>query len=535
MGNPAVAGIDHPDNVRFRQKHIAKFIGVGKTIAGGYMKIARRHGYVAANQALLSANKRLKRGDLNLSWDDDQITPWCEAKAKQCSKYVYNYDERLAERRIRELLAVYDMDFPEQNIDLFGIESAFQRCQDERWWRRQVRRIQAREVDELARAWRLVHEKGQVYCSDDTLERRREQKTRNRKLLKQMQATNDIGQEYTLDELSDLGVSNPDNKRAELMVRMRGFEELAQATGRVGEFYTITCPSKYHAIYKKSGIPNAKWNGSTVREAHSYLVHLWGLIRADLHRNGITVFGFRVVEPHHDGCPHWHLLLFVEPEQRFTCRRIVKGYSEREDKAEIKKDGDRFKAIGIDPAKGTAAGYIAKYVSKNIDGYRLADDGLGKCAKSSAERIEAWAACHGIRQFQQIGGASVTVWRELRRLRDRECEGVMEKCRKAADGADWCAFNMLMGSGRNQALQIIRANQIDTETGELMRRTNRLANQYGEPVTGRIIGLIGHGCSVITRFWEWTIKHISKVLPDCRGVPKPGFNLYEPGFGISSA
>lgn len=84
----------------------------------------------------------------------------------------------------------------------------------------------------------------------------------------------------------------------------------------------IIFSSKYHNSYAKSGDRNPKWNGATPYEAQQYLNAVWRKTRAELARQAIRQYGFRIAEPQHDSTPHWHLLVFIEPKHKDTLISI---------------------------------------------------------------------------------------------------------------------------------------------------------------------------------------------------------------------
>nr|WP_165979494.1 replication endonuclease [Paraburkholderia guartelaensis] len=232
----------------------------------------------------------------------------------------------------------------------------------------------------------------------------------------------DTDQEFTLAELSAKGPANKAVRRAELMTRIAGFERIAIASGHAGLFLTITCPSKMHAFKlvgpegREKAIRNTRYDGTKPDDAQAYLRGVWACIRAALARRGIKLYGFRIAEPQHDGTPHWHLLVFYPPQHDATVESTVRRYALAMDGDELGAQKKRCDFKRMDAALGTAAAYIAKYVAKNIDGYKLDKDLIGNDALETSARVEAWASRWRIRQFQQIGGPPVTIWRELRRV-----------------------------------------------------------------------------------------------------------------------
>lgn len=94
----------------------------------------------------------------------------------------------------------------------------------------------------------------------------------------------------------------------------------------------------------------------------------------------------------------------MRKKHRRAITELLRRFAIREDRAELGNNtGARFKSKLIDPRKGTPASYIAKYVSKNIDGRGLGDTvskETGKSLRDSAEHVTAWASLHRVQQFR---------------------------------------------------------------------------------------------------------------------------------------
>ena len=139
-----------------------------------------------------------------------------------------------------------------------------------------------------------------------------------------------------------------------------------------------------------------------------------------MHKAGLRWYGVRVAEPHHDGTVHWHLLCFMRKKDRRSVTALLRKFAIREDREELGNNtGPRFKSELINPRKGTPTSYIAKYISKNIDGRGLANEiskETGKSLRDNAEHVSAWASLHRVQQFRFFGIPGRQAYRELRLL-----------------------------------------------------------------------------------------------------------------------
>ncbi|MGY3901275.1 replication endonuclease [Aeromonas lusitana] len=415
---------------------------------------------------------------------------------------------------------------------------------DPKWWARRMRKIWDQYNEHCAILLGKVRKGVSAYVSSQGLQAFIERQRMAAAWLKDMEAYN--AQDDIIVSLEDAvkaSIANPENRRHELVVRARGFSDVADELGYVGLFFTWTAPSRFHPWKTirapQAGGPdstreNPKHDGSSPRDSQHYTSELWKRCRSALDRNltrrgeflvadPIDYFGFRVVEPHHDGTPHWHLLIWVKPEHQHRLIGILQRYALSHDKGDLerKRHPDskqpysditpRFDWKVMDKEKGGAVGYIVKYIAKNIDGYRVGDEGdleAETAATEGARRVRAWASLWGLRQFQPLKGPPVGIWRELRRLPGRlqEAKGIpvaplaspiMEECRRYADAVDWKNFTQAMGGP---------CCRRDERPLSIYRTAFTDANQYGEPQT-KLVGVrAADGLIQQTRVGEWVLR-----------------------------
>ncbi|WP_449568614.1 replication endonuclease [Lelliottia nimipressuralis] len=301
-------------------------------------------------------------------------------------------------------------------------------CAD--WWYRKLWQMRCEWREEQLRAVCLVNKKASPYVSYEAVIHKREQRRKSLEFFQSHELVNADGDTLDMEDVVNASSSNPAHRRNEMMACVKGLELIAEMRGDCAVFYTITCPSRFHATLN-NGRPNPKWTSETVRQSSDYLVDTFAAFRKALHKAGLRWYGVRVAEPHHDGTVHWHLLCFMRKKDRRTLTALLRKFAIREDRAELGNNtGPRFKSELINPRKGTPTSYIAKYISKNIDGRGLAKEiskETGKSLRDSAEHVSAWASLHRVQQFRFFGIPGRQAYRELRLLAGQAARAQSDK------------------------------------------------------------------------------------------------------------
>lgn len=141
--------------------------------------------------------------------------------------------------------------------------------------------------------------------------------------------------------------------------------------------------------------------------------------------------GLRVVEPHADGCPHWHLLIFAMPKNIAIIENEFRHSKNKEWQSEA---GCKF-VVGNGKAK--ASSYIFKYVLKTLSSVEKLEGELAS--------VDSWRSTWAIRSFQFFGMPPIGLWRKLRMVKVRPMDENLAAIWDAAVGGDGEKFIELSG------------------------------------------------------------------------------------------
>jgi hypothetical protein len=403
--------------------------------------------------------------------------------------------ETKVRRALRKLASRHHVDMPSRD----GLAQLLNRMGDASWWRRALRK-RLRIVEHHAIQRGTVHRRASPYVSEKSLRRFDADRRRVAELIAGLELMNaGTGEVLPLEDVVAASQANPANRRRAMMARIKGVELAALAKGHEALFLTITAPSRMHARHSVSGLANERHDGSSPRQVQSYLHGVWRRAMRSLQRDGLAAYGLRTVEPHHDGCPHWHVLMFAASSQVDAILATLRTHALADSPNEPGAQARRFVVERIDPSKGGAAAYVAKYVSKSIDGEGVdRDNETSETGANTARRIVAWARRWGIRQFQFYGLPPITPMRELYRLDGEDLASAgLAAAHTACKANDYASY-----------LAACEAHDVRLSVQYVERPSTRYADEVSRAIRGLFARAIDLGAplELITRTEKWVIQ-----------------------------
>ncbi|EDU3148808.1 replication endonuclease [Salmonella enterica subsp. enterica serovar Saintpaul] len=405
------------------------------------------------------------------------------------------------------------------------LKIAISRMISVRFWSRHFRTFTRRWREHLYIAVGDVRRQRSVICSPQWVQHWLASRKRGREIMAETDLEDEeTGETLPLLSAVDASVSNNEKRRAEMLTRVKGLEELAaldhmsQDSDYVALFFTWTAPQQYHA-WLETGRRNRKWNGASPRETQRYFTRTFKNFSTALTRRDIHIFGMHVTESHHDGTPHWHGILFVRREQEATLRDVFEGYANAENCSAHRPgkppEQSQLMIKPVDKRMGSLTAYITKHICRNLEGCAPGgrDKETGRPWTELARHSAAWASLWGIKQFQFTGGPPVSVWRELRKLSDqKQADSVSPafgELHHAARAGDWAEYTRLQGGlpAARKNLTMRTWYQAASEPDECGQYTAIIKGVY-LPGTGK--------APVATRTRKWKVKTPRQNV-------KPGF------------
>ena len=203
----------------------------------------------------------------------------------------------------------------------------------------------------------------------------------------------------------------------------RACEQIAERRGLACLFLTLSLPAAYHRN-PSQGRQGGWVAGLTPVAGIEELQHRWQLIRARLQKEEIAQLGLWTQEPHEDGTPHRHLLIWAAPDQ---AERLIEIY--RSVFNDTHEDFEGGVAVNVkrwntDEAARPSS-YVMKYIVKTFSGGEAHVDRVEGTERhvEHADRVAAWRrGVPGKRSYGFVGlvPGAIGVWGKVASLREED-------------------------------------------------------------------------------------------------------------------
>lgn len=227
-------------------------------------------------------------------------------------------------------------------------------------------------------------------------------------------------------------------KVSELYAKIKGLQNHADDLGYDWAFVTLTASPSAHANPVKG---RRSWNRESAKSAQKELSDKWAAFGKELANLGYpmkngSLFGLRVVEPHQDGTPHWHMVIFYDSEISDLIKALFhKHFVQGDSLPHVPECPHSMKFVeGLPSDKAgsegvaSAASYAFKYIVKCVGADCFDDFDIHSFSETldtekvaaSIDRIESWKAAVGVRAYQGFGFNGMSnIWNSTRKVSSR--------------------------------------------------------------------------------------------------------------------
>jgi hypothetical protein len=396
----------------------------------------------------------------------------------------------------------------------------------ERHHRRRLRKRAAKARQHIAALLGTIGAGGAAYADAYSLARWKERQMAAKAWGQAMALEFEDGERVALWDVME---ASRKARIAALYAQSLGLEELAQTRGLIPVFITMTLPPQFHPN-PRHGAPygGRDWEDApSPSDTDEALATMWARFRARCSASKIELLGPRVVEPHQDGTPHLHALLYVQPGQEAVIDRHLTAICREP------LPGRRIasKMVVIDRNRASPASYVMKYLLKTCGAWEDAAEHADGVERDGDDdhlahlpAVSAWASERRMRRFAWLGLHGLrTVWQRVRTMSDDEAATAPDEigiARAAMAKGDYAEALEMLGAVRSDQRP---RPELEYETVE---------NQYGERVK-RPIGLT---------FGEWflPLRRRKASIVSARPAPSIPSDIedqadVEPGFTISDS